>query len=270
MKSTDREIAEILRKKRDESKEVRESEQERVAYKSRIFDLIEAFINKQPVHRLHIQLIESLTELCQTKLHKKSETLLNNRIRGLIMNKMYKTCSVPSEFVRESKEVVVEALHSLIEMTIKSSRDSIERKMNQATTALSISFVLKNVNSVRKEKEIVEAVNREMECLLNDFIRKNSLVSITCMESVIVRNPLILMNQIPLIEKYLTRSKEKESEEGMRKVKNYKKIELLQLMNRLIQNGPIFKTEMKNENWSVIECCLSSVYRWVQFIQESE
>ena len=60
MKQEDEAIANVLRIKRDQERLRKESKSELINYKSRIIDLIESFVTKQPYHPVIATIIISL------------------------------------------------------------------------------------------------------------------------------------------------------------------------------------------------------------------
>ena len=68
MKQEDEAIANVLRIKRDQERLRKESKSELINYKSRIIDLIESFVTKQPSHPVIATIIISLAEIVQKLL----------------------------------------------------------------------------------------------------------------------------------------------------------------------------------------------------------
>ena len=68
MKQEDLAIAKILRIKRDQEKLQNENKMELVNFKSRVVDLIETLVTKQPTHRTLAVILVSLAEICQNLL----------------------------------------------------------------------------------------------------------------------------------------------------------------------------------------------------------
>lgn len=68
MKQEDMAIANILRIKRDQERLKKESKTELINFKSRIIDLIETFVSKQPNHTAIGIVIVSLAEISQNLL----------------------------------------------------------------------------------------------------------------------------------------------------------------------------------------------------------
>lgn len=68
MKQEDMAIAKILRIKRDQERLRRENKTELINFKSRVIDLIETFVTKQPQHHVMGIVITLLAEICQNLL----------------------------------------------------------------------------------------------------------------------------------------------------------------------------------------------------------
>ena len=68
MKQEDEAIANVLRIKRDQERLRKDSKSELINYKSRIIDLIESFVTKQPSHPVMATIIISLAEIVQKLL----------------------------------------------------------------------------------------------------------------------------------------------------------------------------------------------------------
>ena len=68
MKQEDEAIANVLRIKRDQERLRKDSKSELINCKSRIIDLIESFVTKQPSHPVMATIIISLAEIVQKLL----------------------------------------------------------------------------------------------------------------------------------------------------------------------------------------------------------
>lgn len=71
MKQEDLAIAKILRIKKDQERLRKENMTELLNFKSRVIDLIETFVTKQPVHAAIATIVTSLVEISQNLLVRK-------------------------------------------------------------------------------------------------------------------------------------------------------------------------------------------------------
>lgn len=83
MKQEDEAIANVLRIKRDQERLRKESKSELINYKSRIIDLIESFVTKQPSHPVIATIIISLAEIVQKLLVCRISCYFINRKRRM-------------------------------------------------------------------------------------------------------------------------------------------------------------------------------------------
>ena len=68
MKREDEAIANIIRMRREQGRLRKAGNLELLNYKSRIIDLIETFVSKQPTHNVTASLVVSLAEVAETQL----------------------------------------------------------------------------------------------------------------------------------------------------------------------------------------------------------
>ena len=68
MKREDEAIANIIRMRREQGRLRKAGNLELLNYKSRIIDLIETFVSKQPTHNVTAFLVVSLAEVAETQL----------------------------------------------------------------------------------------------------------------------------------------------------------------------------------------------------------
>ena len=83
MKQEDEAIANVLRIKRDQERLRKDSKSELINYKSRIIDLIESFVTKQPSHPVIATIIISLAEIVQKLLVCRISCYFINRKRRM-------------------------------------------------------------------------------------------------------------------------------------------------------------------------------------------
>ena len=83
MKQEDEAIANVLRIKRDQERLRKDSKSELINYKSRIIDLIESFVTKQPSHPVMATIIISLAEIVQKLLVCRISCYFINRKRRM-------------------------------------------------------------------------------------------------------------------------------------------------------------------------------------------
>ena len=68
MKREDEAIAHIIRMRQEQGRLRKTGNTELLNYKSRVIDLIETFLTKQPPHRVTASLVVSLAEVAETQL----------------------------------------------------------------------------------------------------------------------------------------------------------------------------------------------------------
>lgn len=88
MKREDQAIANIIRLRREQAKLRKKGSDELINYKSRVVDLAETFLTKQPSHRVTAYMMVQLAEIAECQLVRNAVFLLQYILSNLVLSSL--------------------------------------------------------------------------------------------------------------------------------------------------------------------------------------